>query len=38
MTPLTDLEPGRYVCPVCERRFLYLAEKKAHMRLKHPRN
>lgn len=28
---------GRYLCPVCGRRFWLLPEKKAHLKLKHPR-
>ena len=29
------IEPGRYACPVCDQRFIELAEKKAHIRLLH---
>lgn len=28
---------GRYTCPVCDRRFILLADKKAHIRIKHPK-
>lgn len=33
MTPL--IEPGRYSCPACERRFAKLADKKMHVRQQH---
>lgn len=31
------LEPGRYGCPVCPKRFTDLSVKKLHVRTKHAR-
>lgn len=32
---MPDIEPGRYSCPVCPRRFEMLADKKDHIRAEH---
>lgn len=31
------VEPGRYSCPVCERRFESLPDKKHHLKAEHPK-